>query len=443
MERIYRFGAYIYIIAVMIAIVVQDHTTVLPLGLFNQDRKLYALVSNLCLTVSIVMFVVLTVEFWTQRRLRIGNWIRGCLAFFIITELLVFSADRIFVSGNAKSRLGGPYYERQTSRGTWVILKKPHAGGWLASEENAKLKKVSDRFRILFLGDSYTEGSGHGKDCNYPDVVEKTIQSKFANVEVMNAGVAGYGPVDALNLLEFLEEEGYRFDLVVYNMFTENDYTDNLPQTERRVVGGMIFRFPHSWFLRTIHPTNSYLFRYVLVIWKLSTLPEEASSPISFRSGKCVFSREDSTEVSSFLKAFIRERLEGNRMVAQSERAKREVMDAISAMKACAGRLDIPFIIAVFPDRVLVDGNIRQQLHIEYDKLWPLKDLQTLLYRTFSNTPVVSVENALQGLSGMYRWDDTHLSDLGNVTAGSYVAEKLVEFLARSTSVQLGSGKGH
>lgn len=77
------------------------------------------------------------------------------------------------------------------------------------------------------------------------------------------------------------------------------------------------------------------------------------------------------------------------------------------------------------------------------DKLIPLKILQTVFDQTFPNTPVVHVAKALQGRSGMYREDDTHLSDLGNVVAGTYVGEKLVEFLERSHIIHLGTGKGY
>jgi hypothetical protein len=105
--------------------------------------------------------------------------------------------------------------------------------------------------------------------------------------------------------------------------------------------------------------------------------------------------------------------------------------------------MGIPFIIVGFPDRVLVDDSLREQLHIASDTLIPLKVLQNLVDQTFPDTPVVHVGKALQGLSGMYREDDTHLSDLGNLIAGTYVGEKLVEFFATSAMDHLETGKGY
>ena len=214
----------------------------------------------------------LSVEAWRGRQWRFASAVRGCLTFLIVGELLLLGFDRLLVSRNPRSWLGGPYYERQTASGTWVFLKKAPAGSTLGFRTDHPYKRVPDHPRILFLGDSYTEGSGRSSACNYPSVVEKVLRDQRGDAEVMNAGVAGYGPVDALNLLRLLREEGYRFDALVYNLFTENDFTDNLPETDRRIVGGIIFRSPRSWFLRTFHPLSSYLFRYALVVWRLSTL---------------------------------------------------------------------------------------------------------------------------------------------------------------------------
>jgi hypothetical protein len=170
---------------------------------------------------------------------------------------------------------------------------------------------------LINYGIISTAGSGHSPACNYPNIVEQVLRAQLGDVEVMNAGVAGYGPVDALNLLEFLREAGYHFDALVYNVFTENDFTDNLPGTERRVVGGINFRFPSSWFLRTFHPLNSSLFRYALVIWRLGTLSTEERKLLLLAPGRCLFTEENPGEASPALRNLVQQRLAGSRRVAQ------------------------------------------------------------------------------------------------------------------------------
>ncbi len=425
-----RGGSLLLIIAILTAIIIQDYTGVLPLGLFNTAREPYAQLANACLIVTCSIFLILIAEAWRGGPWRLAGALRGGLALFTVSELLLGGVDRLLVSQNPRSSLGGPYYERRTARGTWVFLKKARAGSILGFRTDHSYKLVPDHRRILFLGDSYTEGSGRSNACNYPNVVEDVLRHELGEVEVMNAGVSGYGPVDALNLLELLREQGYRFDALVYNLFTENDFTDNLPNTDRRIVGGIIFRVPRSWFLRTFHPLNSYLFRYALVVWRMSTLSTEERNQFSLGSGRCVFSEERHDEVSPSLGESIRERLAGSQRVARSKRAQQEFIGAVTAMKAEADQLRIPFIVVVFPDRVVADSTLRARLNIDAKQMAPLNSLHTLIYQALPNTPIMEVAPVLRDRSDVYRVEDTHLSDLGNKIAGEYVGEKLVELLA-------------
>ena len=246
------------IMAVGTAIIVQDFTEVIPLGIFNQRREQYSYLMYVCLMVTFVAGAVLIGEAWSGRRWRVAGLVRMGLVWFMVMEFFLFVVDRAIVSQNPQSEVGGPYYEKTTREGDWVVLRKAPAGFPLGFRTDHPYQPVPSRPRILFLGDSYTEGSGHARACNYPQVVEGVLGEQLGDVEVMNAGVAGYGPVEALNLLSLLREEGYRFDAMVYHVFAENDFTDNLPGTERRVVAGIISRFPRSRFLKTV-PSTEFL----------------------------------------------------------------------------------------------------------------------------------------------------------------------------------------
>jgi len=431
-QGIAKGGSILLVIAIATSMFIQDHTDVLPLGLLNQERQRYSYLADTCFILLLAILLILSVEAWRGVRWRVAGAIRGSLSLFLLTEILLLSVDCLLVSQNPHGWLGGPYYERQTARGNWVFLKKAHSHSTLGFRADYPYKHEPNHPRILFLGDSYTEGSGRSNACNYPNVVEKVLRGYGADYEVMNAGVAGYGPVDALNLLELLRDERYRVNALVYNLFTENDFTDNLPETERRVVGGIIFRFPRSWFLRRLHPLNSYLFRYVLVIRQLSALPAAEWKPVSLESRTCNYSEKTALEISPTLREPIQQRLAGSQRVAQSKTARDEFSRAIVAMKAEADKLGVPFILVVFPDRVTVDKELREQLKVSTDQIAVLRSLYTLVYQTLSDTPVLEVAEALQGRAGMYRADDTHLSDLGNIIAGNYVGKRLFELLANT-----------
>jgi hypothetical protein len=129
------------------------------------------------------------------------------------------------------------------------------------------------------------------------------------------------------------------------------------------------------------------------------------------------------------LGALIRQRLAGSQRVAQSKRAQQEFIDAITAMKAEADELRIPFVVVVFPDRVIADSELRLRLNLDATQMAPLNLLHSLVYRALPKRAVIEVVDALRGHSEMYRIEDTHLSDLGNKIAGEYVGETLVGLL--------------
>jgi hypothetical protein len=80
---------------------------------------------------------------------------------------------------------------------------------------DGRVREVStsgeQRPRVLFLGDSFTEGVGLTWD--------HTIAGQFAvqhpNLEVLNAGVIGYSPSNYLRKTEMLLKEGVRIDYVI------------------------------------------------------------------------------------------------------------------------------------------------------------------------------------------------------------------------------------
>ncbi len=87
-------------------------------------------------------------------------------------------------------------------------------------------KKHTDGSRILFLGDSFTEGFG----VNEADRFSNRIQQKLG-LECLNFGISGLGPV---HYQEVYRKYGLRYehDVVVISIYPVNDFTDDLPLAE-------------------------------------------------------------------------------------------------------------------------------------------------------------------------------------------------------------------
>ena len=427
MTLLTRAAFLLYAIAVLAAIWVQDRSGALPLGLFNERRSEYEWLSLASAILFAVIAALFVAEMLRRKPIPLAGALRGLIASFLLLELLLFAVDVTLVSRGPASRLGGPYWEFPSASGDWVWVKKAHAGSPYGFRTSSPYAKRAEHLRILFLGDSYTEGSSSAPACNYPEVAAQTLSKRIgAPVEAMNTGVGGYGPVDALHLFEHLIAEGYGFDAIVYSVFLENDFTDNLPGTERRVVAGINFRFPVSWFLRTFHPLNSRTFRYLLFVARTSRLDHGIREQVQRREGSCRIESEELTEIGGALRAMVGRRLESNYSPQGSRAATTVMSQALAGFEERARQLGVPLVLVVFPDRILVDADLRRLLGRDLDaEGYDLQRLRRWIETHVEGSPVLDTSEVLRGGGEHYRKGDTHLSDLGNLVVGKWVGERL------------------
>jgi len=69
---------------------------------------------------------------------------------------------------------------------------------------------LSDRRRLLFIGDSFTEGIGIAYDKTFVGLVARALEPK--GFEVLNAGCASYSPIIYYRKVRWLLDQGLRFD---------------------------------------------------------------------------------------------------------------------------------------------------------------------------------------------------------------------------------------
>lgn len=422
-------------LAVAAAVAWQELGGALPLGLLNAGRSAYAWLARAALALALVAAAVFAVELASGRTRRAGRAARGAIVALLLLEAGVTALDVLLVSrGDAGApELGGPYREAASAAGTRVFLKRPHPGSPLGFRTATPHAKQPAGRRILFLGDSYTEGSGRDAACNYPEVAVATLNERLAAAgappfELLNAGVAGYGPEESLALLRFLREEGYRFDAVVLSLFLENDFSDNLPGTERRVVAGMNFRFPRAAWLRWLHPLNTRTARYAIFVWQASRLGR-ADDYVQRGDGECRPPPPLPEAIPAPLRELVLRRLEANYGPA-AELASEGVAESLASFAREARALGVPLAVVVFPDRIVADRELRARLGlpVELESYFDLERLRRFVGER-AGAPVIDATEALRDGSVHYRPSDTHLSDTGNVAAGRFVGERLAELL--------------
>ena len=82
----------------VVAIVVQDHTGFLPLGLFNEGERGYRWISDALLATLVVAGAVFAVELARDRKLAAGALLRRILVSFVLLE---YALERRFGAGVA------------------------------------------------------------------------------------------------------------------------------------------------------------------------------------------------------------------------------------------------------------------------------------------------------------------------------------------------------
>jgi hypothetical protein len=117
-------------------------------------------------------------------------------------------------------------------------------------------------FRILLLGDSFTEALQVPFEASLPSLVERSLEARTGKrIEVINAGVSGWGTDDELRYLTSYGLK-YRPDLVVVAMTLHNDISDNLRHDWHRVENGALVdqpRMPMSFLDYQVMQLKAYL----------------------------------------------------------------------------------------------------------------------------------------------------------------------------------------
>ncbi|RME98169.1 MAG: SGNH/GDSL hydrolase family protein [Chloroflexi bacterium] len=99
-------------------------------------------------------------------------------------------------------------------------------------------EKPPGTYRLLMLGDSFTEALDVYLKESFPYRVEQCLNGKLsAPVEVINGGVSGYGPWEEYL---FYQNEGAKYnpDVVVWVIYVGNDFVNLRRTTDSRLAAG-------------------------------------------------------------------------------------------------------------------------------------------------------------------------------------------------------------
>jgi len=215
------------------------------------------------------------------------------------------------------------------------------------------------RRRVVFIGDSFTEGMGLDYDKTFVGLVDQALSRR--GIEVLNAGVASYCPIIYDRKLRFLlEEVGLRFDeLVVYVdigdiqdevSYMFDDRGNVVPRYSRRNREGRLNRLYEDPVLGRLHRLEDVLDDNTLATARLYGWLHGLARSSGFRAARWTFDDRAFEEYG-------REGLE----------AARQHMDALAAALQHHG---VGLTVAVYPWRDQIRAGDRDSRQVRFWREW-------------------------------------------------------------------------
>ncbi len=210
----------------------------------SYDKYLIKEVSMLVpLLVSFVFFVVFSILTFLKSKKSL-NFLTLSISVLLSLVLLEFLLSKMGKYQNYFERNGGKYRsvwkpadaeshyhiwspnnDLQSERIEFNYKKRTNSLGFVTDEY--PLSKDSNEFRIIVLGDSFTEGIGAPLDSVFPKQLETLLGQDIPGLRVLNAGVSGSDPIFNYRILKDKLFK-YEPDVLIF-MLNDSDTRTDIP----------------------------------------------------------------------------------------------------------------------------------------------------------------------------------------------------------------------
>lgn len=281
-------------------------------------------------------------------------------------------------------------------------------------DDSIPYNKPAATRRVLILGDSFVEALQVPPTQNFSTLLEPLLSQQVGqSVQVVNAGVLGYGTAHSLR---YLETEGLRYqpDAVVY-VFYANDVNDSQASQLFRLEDGQLT--PQTRHVSALDRANgslydlSYTFRLLTAIYNnQQRLNDPSFIPTAWRSLPPVYRAE----------------------LLPPQVAGWELVGALlERMHAVAESADVPLLVVYMPELFQVEDALWEQAASEVDleRDSPQRHLSALLPQGAIYLDLTDSLRAL-GQDGMlYFPNDGHLTPAGHQVVADLLTPILAELL--------------
>ena len=197
-------------------------------------------ISNHLVTLAIILFeiiILLSGAFFYFMEINKKEYLKNILLLFLSVFILILVMECVFrifypqpigisTTDNFHLKMHPP--NQSTIYQTSEFRTSLKFNSWGLRDKEYSLQKSKNMFRILILGDSYTEALQVNLSNIYTELLEEKL-NKISNIsfEVINSGVSGFGTADEL---KYLETKGLNLnpDMIILQFTLGNDVIDNV-----------------------------------------------------------------------------------------------------------------------------------------------------------------------------------------------------------------------
>lgn len=146
-----------------------------------------------------------------------------------------FTTEATYGDFKIRRQVPNAHYYHKSLDGVWEFDINSKG---LRNYKEFEYAKPEGTIRMLTIGDSYTLGFEVRQDQTYSAVLEKYLNRKGLNCEVINCGVGGFSNAEEL---VFLENEGIKYnpDVIILGFYV-NDLVDNIRADLYRLADGKL-----------------------------------------------------------------------------------------------------------------------------------------------------------------------------------------------------------
>ena len=288
-----------------------------------------------------------------------------------------------------------------------------------------ELEKRCDSKRIVFIGDSFTFSSAILYPDHFTNILKERLKNSLRkNVEIINLGLPSIGPRFEKRILE-LEGIHLNPDLLIWAFFVGNDFTDEMPLAVEGDATLSEF-FLMNCFVARLVRNGTILFSYAAknesrhVHTKFdSNCGKYLGTPQDYDPDAQTFSKSDFLGIQAYRMSIYSETSFPSH---HWESLKKILLD----VRHICEKARIPLLFVIIPDENQIDLKLLEEVAKRYGKKpdYYQMDYPQQLLSEFFDANSIDYLDLLPSFrdkgahSKLYRNQDTHWNEAGNLLAG-------------------------